>query len=178
MKGLIRPELLVTILRWREALIGLGVVALGLYGLLTTFGTLFYLSLLAIPAGIALIWEGVRRARFPGGGQGPGVVEIDERQITYFGPGGGAAVSINALVRVEVVTRAAAPVGSDHVWVFHSTEAAPLVIPGDAVGADGLFDALTALPGVDYSQVTAAMAATGPDRFVIWAGTNPDRRLS
>jgi hypothetical protein len=174
----LRPEAREALSRWREVLVGIGILLLGVYGAAKTHGPLFYLSLLAVPAALALIWEGIRRARFPGGGDGPGMVEVNERQITYFGPGGGASVSIDALVRVEVVTTDAGPFGSDLFWAFHSHGAPPLLVPGDAVGAEGLFDALTALPGVDFGRVTEAMGSTEPDRFVIWSSTNADPRLS
>jgi hypothetical protein len=177
-RGFIRPELLALILKWREAGIGVLLALAGLWGAATAGGVVFFAALWAVFLGLALIWGGVRRARFPGGGTGPGLVEVDERQVTYFGPGGGAAVSIDALTRVEIVTSDAGPFGSDLFWVFESEGMAPLIVPGDAVGAERLFDALTALPGVDFAQVTAAMGSTEPRRFVIWSRTTPHLRLS
>ena len=178
MTGFLRPEARATLARWREALIGAAVAAAGAWGAVTQTGITLYLSLPAVAIGLALLWEGIRRARLPQGGGGPGVVEVDERQITYFGPGGGAAVSIDALTRVEIVTNDAGPFGSDLFWVFLSDGAAPLFVPGDAVGADAIFDALTALPGVDFAQATAAAGSTERRRFVIWTRTKEHLRLS
>jgi hypothetical protein len=176
--GFLRPEVVATLARWREALIGAAIAAAGAWGALTQTGIAFYLSLPATAIGVALVWEGIRRARLPQGGGGPGVVEVDERQITYFGPGGGAAISIDALTRVEIVTNDRGPFGGDLYWVFLSEGAAPLFVPGDAVGADAIFDALTALPGVDFAQATAAAGSTEPRRFVIWTRTKEHLRLS
>ncbi|MCX7644834.1 MAG: hypothetical protein N2Z62_05985 [Rhodobacteraceae bacterium] len=178
MRGFLRPELHARLLRWREAAIGALVALAGVWGVATAGGAVFLAALFALFVGLALVWGGVRRARFPGGGQGPGLVEVDERQVTYFGPGGGAAVSIDALTRVEIVTNDAGPFASDLFWVFESEGMAPLIVPGDAVGAERLFDALTALPGVDFDQVLAATGSTEPRRFVIWSRTDLHRRLS
>lgn len=178
MTGVLRPGARTALARWREALIGAAVALAGVWGAMTQTGVTFYLSVPAVAVGLALMWEGVRRARLPQGGGGPGVVEVDERQITYFGPGGGAAVSIDALTRVEIVTNDAGPFGSDLYWVFEAEGAAPLFVPGDAVGAGAIFDALTALPGVDFGQATAAAGSTEPHRFVIWARRKEHLRLS
>lgn len=178
MTGFLRPEVAAAFARWREALIGGAVAAAGLWGLATQRGIGFGIAAVAAAAGLLLVVEGIRRARLPQGGGGPGLVEVDERQVTYFGPGGGAAVSIDALTRVEIVTNDAGPFGGDLYWAFHSDGGPPLFVPGDAVGAEAILDALTALPGIDFSQVTAAMGSTEPRRFVIWARTNEHLRLS
>lgn len=178
MTGFVRPELAATFARYREAGIGAGLALAGLYGMATQHGLAFYLSLLALPAGLALLWEGVQRARLPSGGTGPGVVEVDERQITYFGPDGGMAVSVDALIRVEVVTNDLGPFASDLFWVFHSEGAPPLVVPGDAAGADQIHDALTALPGMDFRRVAQAAGSVSPGSFVVWQRPGALRRLS
>jgi hypothetical protein len=41
-------------------------------------------------------------------------------------------------------------------------------VPGDAEGTGKLFDALVALPGVNYAQAEAASQGCGPDLFLIW----------
>jgi hypothetical protein len=43
-----------------------------------------------------------------------------------------------------------------------------LSVPGDAEGTDALFDALVALPGINYSQAEAAMQGKDSDIFLIW----------
>lgn len=172
---MIRSDARAFLLRWLEVAIGIAVLALGVYGAMTAFGFFVYVSFVLIIGGLAIIRVGVRRARFPVRKGGAGVVEVDERQITYFGPLGGAAVSIDALVRVEVETTAQGPCGADLFWVFYTDGAMPLRVPGNAEGVATLFDALAALPGVDYQAATSAAAATGPDVFAIW--TKERRRL-
>ncbi len=165
---MIRPEMRDFLLRWREVGVGLIVLILGVYWAFTVFGFLLYFAFLVIIAGLAIIWGGFRRARFPVRGGGAGLVEVDERQITYFGPRGGMAVSIDGLVRVEVETMPQTPSGPELYWVFYTDGAPAMRIPGNAAGVSALFDALTALPGVDYNAATAAASATEPGVYAIW----------
>lgn len=160
--SLIRPELAKTLHLWREALIGGAVALLGLYWFLDTLGLLRWIGIVVLLVGGFIAWQGVQRARIPAVGDGPGVVEVDERQVSYFGPGGGAVISIDALVRVEFDTR------TGRAWRLHSDGAPPLVVPADAMGADALFDALSPLPGL--AKETAIRAARGDAQglFVIW----------
>lgn len=178
MTGFLRPEAITVLLRWREAIIGGAVIAGGLYGAAAAMGITFYLSLLALPIGAALVWEGVYRARLPEGGYGPGVVEVDERQITFFGPRGGGAVSVDALTRVEIVMTDRGAFADDLFWVLHVDDAPPLTIPGDAVGAGQLYDALLALPGLDPGRILAATRDPTPRTSVIWRRRAARLRLS
>lgn len=178
MSGLVRREALAFLARWREAGIGLLVLGLGAYGAFAAFGLLWYLALLAMPVGIALIWEGTRRARLPAAGGGAGMVEVDERQITYFAASGGGSISLEALAHVDILTTGDGPFASDLFWCLRGEAGETLHIPSDALGAEALYDALTALPGVDFGAVIGAMGSTEPGRFVIWTSTKSQRRLS
>ena len=96
------------------------------------------------------------------------MVDVDERQITYFGPLGGGSISINDLVRVSVRTSDLGPLAPDLYWDFFDGEGQSLTIPGDAEGAELIFDALSALEGVDYEAATRAAGATDNQLFTIW----------
>lgn len=163
---MIRPEALAWMARWRDAGIGLALVALGVYWAMTALGALLYLAFPVMLFGGLLTWIGVRRARFPRAAGGSGVVDVDERQITYFGPQGGAAVSLDGLARIEVETFGM--VQNRVTWVFHADGAPPLRVPGDAENAESLFDALSALPRVNYAAATRAAEATEPGVHTIW----------
>lgn len=164
----VRPEASDWFMRWREALIGGAIALWGLNVFLTSFGIGRAAGGLAVALGLALVFTGVRRARRPAVGDGPGVVEVDERQITWFGPNAGGAVSVDALTKVEIRTTAADPFDSDFYWVFHHGEGPPLEVPGDAAGADALFDALSPLSDIDYGGVIRAAANTTAGRVVVW----------
>ncbi|MEO0358823.1 MAG: hypothetical protein AAF386_11130, partial [Pseudomonadota bacterium] len=111
--------------------------------------------------------DAVRRARFPKGDGGPGMVDVDERQITYMSAAGGGSVSLDTLTRVEAHRNRRGHV----TWVFYG-EDGTVSVPAAASGADALFDAMTALPGVNYDQAAAAARGQGPDVYLVW---NQDR---
>lgn len=172
---MIRPEVAVWIARWREVGFGLLILGLGFYWAYNAVGIMLYISFVLVVVGGGIVWVGARRARFPAAGGGPGVVEVDERRITYFGPDGGDAVSIDALTRVEVITTDGGPMATDLFWIFHTEDGAILQVPGDAEGVGALFDALAALPGVDYAAATMAAGSTEAAIFPIWE--RPQNRL-
>ena len=169
----IRPEAREVLLRWRETLIG-GAISLGaIWVIATDYGLRRWIAMVALLAGLALIWEGIRRARFPAPGGGSGVVEVDERQVTYFGPSGGGAVSIDQLALVRIRTTDEGPRATDLFWDFIEDSGTALTVPGDAENVSALFDALTALPGADYEAATKAATSTTNATFVIWGKERP-----
>ncbi len=168
--GFIRPEAQARLLRWREAIAGAVVVALGLYWLGTSFGLLRWLAVVVVLVGAVLVWSGAQRARFRGGHGGTGIVEVDERQIAYLAPVGGGFISIDSLTRVEIgPDRAGLP-----VWRFRAGMEL-LTIPASAEGTDALYEALAALPGVNFQAAIRATAGRPGATVVIWQ--KPDRRL-
>lgn len=169
-----RPEATAFLSKWREAIIA-GVILLGsLQAASATSGVVNALAWVTALIGAALFIEGVRRARLPRDTGGVGVVEVDERQITYLGPMGGGALSINELERVKVKTTSLGPAASDFFWEFTDRAGQRLTIPGNAENAGALFDALTVLPGADYEAVIKASGATDQSEFVVWdRGSRP-----
>lgn len=159
----VRPEVRAVLIRWREALIGgaIGLAALPFLG--SVFLLHRVLAWVALLIGVVLIWQGIRRARFPASGGGEGVVEVNERQITYFGPLGGGAVSIDDLTHVQI--RATA---YNLFWDFTDATGETLTIPGDAEGTDALFDALAPLSGVSYEAITEASVRTDESTHIVW----------
>jgi len=167
---MIRPEIIELFWHYFELLIGVAITVMGvmifnLNGLLWQgIGGLFAI------AGLAISWPAWRRARLtPKRHDGPGVVEVDERQITYFAPFGGGAVSINDLARVTILTSDQGPFVEDVHWLFEENGGTRLLIPNSAEGAAQLFDALSPLKGVDFEAAIRAMGSTATDSFVIWA---------
>ena len=171
----IRPEAKAFLMKWREAIIA-GVILLGsLQAASATSGVVEALAWVTALIGAALFIEGVRRARLPERSGGVGVVDVDERQITYFGPMGGGAISINELMRVKVRTTALGPAAADFYWEFTDREGQRLTIPGNAENAGALFDALTVLPGADYEAVIRASKSKGEGDHVVWSRAQTPR---
>ncbi|MCF6444390.1 hypothetical protein [Nereida sp. MMG025] len=158
----IRPAARDAIWRFRDVGIGVVVIALGAYFGLTRFGLASYAGWGLAALGLAFLWEGVQRARFPYGRDGAGVVEVTERQIAYFGPDGGGVVSIEDLIRVSMFRHRGLL-----LWEFEAKSAPTLTIPNNARNAESLFDALGVLSGVDYDAAARAPQSDAP-MTLIW----------
>jgi hypothetical protein len=159
----VRPEARAAIWRWREVLIGSGIALLGTSWVLGPGGLLGWVGWLLIIAGAALVVVGVQRVRFRTGTDGQGVVQVDEGQITYFGPltGGTVALSDLTVIRHDPTMKPA------H-WVLEQPTQIPLMIPVDATGVDALFDVFATLPGLRTQTMLSALSTTSDHPRVIW----------
>lgn len=164
MSGFIRPEATAFLRRWSEVIIAVCTVALGLViaarpGLVVSgFG-----YVMAVGGALALL-PAIRRARFAASGEGPGVVQVDERRILYLGPQTGGAVALDELALISLRR------GNDGTATWILVEAGQvLTIPVDAKGAEALFDAFTALPGLSAQHVLAVAENPHPGTHRLWA---------
>jgi hypothetical protein len=92
----------------------------------------------------------------------PGMVEVDEGQVGYFGPGDGGFVGLPELVELRLIT-----VRGGRFWRLKQADGQALLIPVDAAGAERLFDAFASLPGMDTQALVTALAplpVNGPSR--------------
>lgn len=158
MADFLRPEARAAIKRWREAGIGLVVALLSVQLAMNSSGGRRGLAFAVTLLGVAVFIEGIRRARLPRDGGGAGVVEVDERQISYFGPNGGGAVAVEGLMRIEVRAQR----GEQRFdWLFTDMGGDVLTIPSNAEGALAIFDAVSVLKGARIENITVAAAAAG-----------------
>lgn len=159
----VRPEALAVLRRYRETIVGSGLVALGLWWLTGAQGLLILPAVALSVAGAVLLWLGIQRARFRRDGQGPGIVQVTEAQISYFGPLTGGTVALSGLMRITLD-------GTQHPphWHFGRADAPPLLIPVNADGAERLFDAFSALPGFRMDRALKALENPAARRVVIW----------
>lgn len=158
---MIRPEIAQGLWRAREVLAGGLVAALGVWAAAQG-------GYLLVPAGLALAGLGAawtvtswRRMRFAQATLAPGVVEIDEAQIGYLGPGVGGYVAIPDLAEVRLIT-----MRGRRLWQLRQSDGQALLIPVDASGAERLFDAFASLPGIDTAALVAAVAPQVPGQGV------------
>ena len=171
----IRPEARTQIWRWRELLIAVGVLALGLVWGLGSGGLLGWLGWALVPLAAILGFVGLQRGRFRLGGGGPGVVQLDEGRIAYFGPLTGGSVSAVDLTRLSLDPTAKPP----H-WVLEQPGQPPLYIPVNAAGAEALFDAFSALPGLRTERMLAELETGASQPVEIWRRASirpPSHRL-
>ncbi len=160
----VRPETRALLWKWREVLIGGFITALGAWKSFTTLGLVFAFWIVVAIAGAVILFAGLQRLRFRRGKDGVGVVQVDERQVSYFGPMQGGVISIEALVRVELVPAA----NGIHNWVLTVWGDAPLIIPVNAARADTLFDVFNVLKGIETEKMLAALNAKSAQTVVIW----------
>lgn len=169
----IRPEAKAALRRWREVLAGLVVGLTGVWLITNRFGALYLIGWGLTVGGFSMVIAGIRHARFPAGSGGAGIVELDERKLTYFAPDKGGAVSLDDLQNVTIRTTDDGPLASDMFWEWTDIAGQTLIIPGDAEGTEQLFDALSALSGVDYDAIMSASGEATQNHFVIWQRPAP-----
>ena len=166
----IRPEARAAIWRWRDVIAGALVLALGAYWGLGTGGLLRWVGFALMALGTVFVVTGLQRGRFLrfGQAQSTGMIELDERQLTYFGVGAGVVVPLGTVTRIEIETNDRGPLEDDVFWRFTMGEGGIARIPATALGHEKLFDALSAFPGADYEKVIVASASVDNARFLIW----------
>jgi hypothetical protein len=94
----------------------------------------------------------------------PGIVDVTEREISYFGPLHGKTISLESLQKIELRESEAYAA----IWVLHTLDGDPMIVPTSAKGSDRLFDAFTSLSGVKMEVLVAAVNATPISSQVIW----------
>lgn len=159
----IRPEARAALWRWREVLVGLGVVLIGVWWVSSGGAVVQWIGVALSLAGSAFIAAGLQRGRFRGANDGPGVVRTDEGQIAYFGPLTGGAVALS-----EITKLAYDPTGRPAHWVLTQPGQPNLHIPVTADGAEALFDAFTSLPGLRPEELIRIQKQPAATPTVLW----------
>ncbi len=167
---LFRPEAVETLKRWREP----AAIAV-LFGFAIWFLWRAYVQSSWISGAVGLVFAGVvggllyiayLRALLRREISGPGIVEVRERQITYFAPDDrGGEADLESLLRLQLSTMPSS-IGDRNWILWHS--GGSLVIPVYAEGADELIDAFSALPGLSYEKIVKVMESPETRIFTIW----------
>ena len=163
LSDILRPERIAALRRWREAIAG---AALGLVALWAWFGGVGVVAWLAVPlaiTGSALIWTGAIRGQLRGPGTGPGVVDMTEGQLAYFGPLDGGVVALDRIQAIVLDLR-----GKPRHWILRRDDGPPLHIPVTAKGADALIDAFAALPGFRLERALHLRGANSDGLRIVW----------
>ncbi len=172
---LIRPEAREALRKGQDLIVAGGLAILGLW--LAWLG-----GYLLLPLGVAIVilslilarmaWA---RMRFSQTVLTPGVVELDEAQVGYLGPTEGGFLSLEELVELRLMA-----MQGRRMWRLKQADGQALLIPVDAKGAERLFDAFAALPGMELGALMRALdvapggsagAAAAPnlsETLVVW----------
>lgn len=169
MADFFRPEARAVIWRWRDVIVACCIMTLGLWWAWGSFGILRWLGAALTVFGAVLIFTGFQRARFRQGAGGPGVVQLDERRLSYFGPLSGGMIALEDISKLEFD-----PFGhpAPH-WVVTGPELAQIAIPTTAEGAEALFDVFAGLPGIRTEALLTVLSRTPDTRVVIWERVRP-----
>lgn len=160
---MIRPEARAWLARYAELGLALTLALPGLWFL--TLGGYFFWPLGGVVVLCALVlavfaW---RRLRFQALAHpaaepnGPGIVEIHEAQIGYFGPEGGGFVSQRELCELRLLARQ-----GRRFWRLRERDGQSLLIPVAAEGAERLFEVFAALPGLQSSALVGVLETADP----------------
>lgn len=162
-RPLIRPEITARLRPWREVIAAGLTAAAGAY-LFSLGGWLLRPVGLAVFVTAALWGLGAwRRRRFDAAIAAPGLVEIEEGAIRYYGAQVlGGEIALRDLDQIRLMRLD----GQAH-WRLRSNHGEALLIPVEAAGAAALADAFAALPGFDLGAASAALAANDSMR-VVW----------
>jgi len=154
----------------RGVALALAVVGLGLWWALESFGFMRWLGWGAVAVGVGLMLTALQRLRFGRHAGGPGVVQVDERRLSYFGPLSGGIIDLDDLARLAIDGSAYPP----H-WVLTGPGGQVVQVPINAEGADALFDAFAALPGLATERLIAAVQSPPAAHLILWQA--PRQRL-
>lgn len=163
MADLFRPAVRAAFRRWREVGYAAVVLAFGLWWGAHNFGFFSWIGFAVAALGAALIVVALQRLRFGSGGDGAGVVQVDERQLSYFGPLSGGVIDLPDLVRVDLD-----PTGHPAHWVLTDLSGQMVHIPVDAAGAEALFDVFAALPGIRTGRMLEALNTNTGTVVEVW----------
>ncbi|MGL4279265.1 MAG: hypothetical protein ACRCS0_02775 [Albidovulum sp.] len=149
---LIRPAMQRHIRRWSE--VGAAVVVALLGGALMRAGGYLLFPTGAALTLLALGWAlmAFRRLSFQREVSAPGVVEIVEGQVGYFGPTFGGFIALADLTELRL-----AEFQGTQQWRLRTSGGEVLLIPTEASGAEKLFDAFATLPGIDMAALASAL---------------------
>lgn len=162
-----RPAASNWLARWAETALAGGAAAACLWtGTRAALdGAMLGWPLLALGAAAGMwAWAALGRARLGAAAEGPGVVQVDERRVAYFGTEGGGIAALDDLLAVDVLRE---PDGGAW-WRLHLTQGGALDIPAGAAGAARLPEALAALPGFSMDRAAAAFHVPRPGRSAVW----------
>lgn len=165
MADFIRPEAKATLWRFRDVIVAVAVGALGLWLIWRGFGVVQWLGYAVVLVGAVLLVTGLQRARFRQGDDGPGVVQITERRIAYFGPLNGGVVNLE-----EVSMLGYDPTSHPSpTWILTGPEDRQIAVPINASGAEALFDTFVLLPGIRTDQLLKTLENPPERQIVIWS---------
>jgi hypothetical protein len=163
---MIRPEIKAGAWRWREVIAALAFAALGLWWGTESFGIVRWIGWGMAALGVMLAISAAQKVRFKSDGDGPGVVTLDERRVTYLGPLDGGVAELDLMVQLDLTPSSA--------WRLINGDGSYVDIPTNAMGVEALFDVFLALPGMKTEYMLSVLQRTRPAQMTVWMA--PDHK--
>lgn len=161
---MIRPELKAGLWRWREVIAALALVALGLWWGFASFGIVQWLGWGLAALGGAMAFAAAQKVRFRPDSDGPGVVTLDERRVTYLGPLDGGVADLDLMVQLDLTPAPA--------WRLINGDGRFVDIPTNARGVEMLFDVFTTLPDMKVEYMLSLMHRPPRGNLTVWMAPN------
>ena len=158
-----RNTLLDSLLIWRETIVAIIFAGLGLYWIINSYGTLYFIGYGVLITGIIFAYVGYQRASFKRKETGGGIVEFTEGQISYFGPKTGAIFSIEDIECLSIDKS-----NSSSIWIIERTADYKVEIPTNVEGNEVLFDVFNSLEGFQIHQMLEALSSSRCNKTVLW----------
>lgn len=162
---MIRPEARATLWRWREILYAGAIALFGLWWAWGGLGIVKWIGFIILALATILALAGIQRGRFRQTGKGPGVVQVAERRLAFFGPLEGGAMDIADLTRLEL-DPTSYPTPS---WRLTGMGGQSLSIPVNATGAEALFDLFGSLEGINTEAMLDVLSQKPDQTVEVWA---------
>ena len=157
MSDFMRPEARALLWRWREVLYAAVIALFGLWWVWGGIGIVKWIGLIILAIAAILALAGIQRGRFRQSGKGPGVVQVAERRLAYFGPLEGGTMDIADLTRLDLdPTSYPAP-----SWRLTGIGGQSLAIPVNADGAEARGHPDTSDAGCAVTHTFCAGASLG-----------------
>ncbi len=158
----VRPALARRLRRWSE--LAAAILAAIVGGFVMRLGGFLFLPVGALLMLLSLGWAmtALRRLSFQRDVAAPGVVEVIEGQVSYFGPSFGGFVALDDLTELRL-----AEFHGSLQWRLRTAAGEVLLIPTEAAGAEQLYDAFATLPGIDMAILAFALRS-GTATLPLW----------
>lgn len=133
-------------------------------------GSLVWVGFEALAALAASLWAltALQRQRVAAGSQrgglSPGVLRVEEERIGYFGPESGGFLAMDQVESVALCR------GADASWTWYlmGPDQHTLTIPGGALGAEALVDALAGLPEFETARALDVLSRDREGCVTVW----------
>ena len=158
-----KNTLLDSLLIWRETIVAIIFAGLGLYWIINSYGTLYFVGFGVLITGIVFAYVGYQRTCFKRTKTGGGTVEFTEGQIRYFGPKTGAIFSIDDIECLSIDKS-----NNSSTWLIQRTAGYAIEIPTNVEGNEVLFDVFNSLEGFQIHQMLEALSSSRCNKTVLW----------